>query len=282
MIATELVDHILSFLRSEEDYATLGTCSLTFPQIADRHLYSHITFCAPDPSEHDSMTWDQVYYAKRTNGEGTYVVDPTLFSHLLVNRPHIANCVRVLRIITSTAPLRGQHTDLLPVIASILSNLSQVESIRFSSRSILSWPALDPAFCTALQNIIRLPSIKQVAVSEINGFPLDTFHSCKNLTSLLLYNRCTAGVGPSASSYPRLHSLRIDTEPDLSGIVPWMRNNTLHTLSFSIFDVTLGLERFEGLPVFWSLINACSASLVSLELDHKYRSELQLKRRTST
>lgn len=262
MIATELVDHILSFLHSDEDmYTTLKACSLAFPQIADRHLYSHITFYAPDPADHIPMSWHQAFYAKRTNSKGTYVVDPTEFSHLLVDRPHIANCVRVLRIIAGTG-LGSPTTALLPVISSNMSNLSQIESITFSSRRLLSWPALDPIFCTALQNSIRLPSIKQAAVSEINGFPLETFHS-KNLRSLLLYNLCIAGVDAPTSSYPRLHSLRVDNGPNLSGIVPWMRNDTLHTLSLCIYEL-------DGLSGFWPLIDACSASLVSLELDHKF------------
>src|SRR5258708_490765 len=42
-----------------------------------------------------------------------------------------------------------------------------------------------------------------------------------------------------------------------------MRNSTLHTLSLNIFQL-------EALPSFWALIDACSASLVNLELDHKY------------
>jgi len=274
MLAAELVDHILSFLQIDEDYASLKTCSLFFPQIADRHLYSHITFYAPDPKEHiPFMSYGHAFYAQRTNSEGTYVVGPTQFSNLLVDRPHIAKCVRVLRIIAgigSNQPNPGpqeEPTALLPVISSILSDLSQIESIAFSSRLFISWSTLDAVFCTALQNIIRLPSIKQVAISEISGFPLDIFHSCKNLKSLLLYDQCTAGVGASASSYPRLHSLRVSNEPDLSGIIPWMRSNTLHTLSLCIREV-------DGFSNFLVLINACSASLVSLELDHKYCSAL--------
>lgn len=268
MIAAELVDHILSFLHSDEDYTTLKTCSksMCFPQIADRHLYSHITFYAPDPTDHLPMTFDQALFAMRNNGNGTYVVDPTQFSHLLVDRPHIANCVRVLRIIAGTGSHPGpgvEPTLLLPVISSILSNLSQIKSISFSSTSLLSWPTLDPTFCTALRNSIQSPSIRRVAVSEIYGFLLDTFHSCKNLRRLLLYGQCTAGVGASTSSYPRLHALRVDHEPDLSRIVPWMRSDTLHTLSLCIL-------KLKGLPNFWGLIDACSASLVSLELDHKY------------
>jgi hypothetical protein len=266
MITTELVDHILGFLHSDEDYATLEKCSLFFPQIADGHLYSHITFFTPDPADHLPMTSEQAFYARRFNAKGTYIVDPTHFSHLVVDRPHIADCVRTLRIIAGTATGPGpevEPTVLLPVISSILPNLSQLDSIAFSSRRLISWPTLDPAFRTALRNIIRSPFIRQVAVSEIVGFPLDTFHSCKSLRSLRLYGQCTAGFGASASSYPRIHSLRLDNQPDLSGIIPWMRGDTLHTLSLFICVP-------DGLPNFLPLLYACSASLVCLELDHKY------------
>jgi hypothetical protein len=42
MIPTEILYQILGHLQSGEDYATLETCSVVFPQLVDRHLQSEI------------------------------------------------------------------------------------------------------------------------------------------------------------------------------------------------------------------------------------------------
>ena len=38
MIPTDIVDHVLSILHSDQDYPTLETCSFVFPFLADRYL----------------------------------------------------------------------------------------------------------------------------------------------------------------------------------------------------------------------------------------------------
>lgn len=51
-LPTEIVDHILGVLHTDQDYTTLETCSVVFPQIVDRHLYSQITmYILEKPSE---------------------------------------------------------------------------------------------------------------------------------------------------------------------------------------------------------------------------------------
>jgi hypothetical protein len=261
MVPTEIMDQIFSFLHSDQDYTTLKTCSVVLPQIVDRHLYSQITFYTRPISALSDLLAISYINEKRINHNGTYVVDPTEFSHLLIDRPHVANYVRVVRIIAVTGFSTGpEFTLLLPVI---LSKLSQVESIALRSRGPLPWSTLDPGFCAAFRNCIQFPSIKEVAISNINGFPLNTFHYCKNLRSLLLYGQFTAGKDLSTSSYPRLYSLRVDSQLDLTRIVPWLKSNTLHTLFLRIHSL-------DGIPKFRTLIEACSLSLVSLELDDNY------------
>jgi hypothetical protein len=89
MVPIEVVDYILSLLHSEEDYTTLKTCSSVFPHLVDRHLYSQITFYIPFSASPNHSSTSNLFNAK-----GTFVVDLTKFSLVLIDRPHIANYVR--------------------------------------------------------------------------------------------------------------------------------------------------------------------------------------------
>ena len=249
MIATEIVDHILSFLHSDQDYTTLETCAAVLPEIVHRHLYSEITLYTPSSNPSEVPTW---------NGKGTYLVDPTQFSLVLLDRPHVADCVRALRIAVQTNSDATKSTSLA-VIASILSSLSRIESIALTTTSIFSWASLGPTFCTALVNSIRLPLIRQFVISNIDGFSLRAFDGCKNLRALQLYGRCADGECVSTSSYPRLCSLVIDSRPELTRVVSWMKSNTLHTLS-------LRINSYENLLRCRTLMEACSTTLVNLDI----------------
>jgi hypothetical protein len=253
MVPTEIVDHILTFLLSDQDYTALETCSVVFPEIADRHLYSQITFYAPVPKDVPTNA---------INSKGTYVVDSSRFSLQLIDRPHIAECVRVLRIIITA----GAGRLRLPSIARILPQLARLESIAFSASPRQAWPVLDLAFSMAFQNCIRLPSIREVALCNVDGFPLEVFEDCGNLQDLVLYGPCSGGERASASAYPRLCSLGVDSQPDLARIVSWIKNSALHTL-------TLRMHRHLDFVPFRTLIRECANTLVKIVLDHGYCSE---------
>ena len=256
VIATEIVDHILGFLHSDHEYTTLRKCSVIFPDTVDRHLYSQITFHIPLQGN----TFDN---------KDTYVVYVTDFSHILVERPHVANYVRAVQIILH--PIAGlpansfqQPSVILESISeSVLSILPRIESITLSARPPLSWPALGPKFRTAFRNRIRLPSIKEVTLSNVHDFSLDTFDDCKSLRRLLLSGcgRFIDGGNVSTSRFPRLSSLRVGCRPDLTRIVSWMKNNPLHTLSLCV-------ESYGALPKFRTLIEACSTTLINLEVSY--------------
>ena len=247
MFPTEIVDLILGFVHSYEDYTTLETCSAIFPQLVDCHLYSHIILPTYSP-------------VQPTNpfSAGNYVVDPTKFSLTLIDRPHIANYVRVVCIFVGT-PLAHD----LPVISSILTMLSQINSITLSTHRRLTWSILDPGFRTAFQNTIRLPSLKEVNILNISSFPLSVFDSCNNLKRLLLFNPCTGGEAVTMSSYPRLCSLDVKSQTDMtmSRIVRWMETNTLQSLALLIDSIEL-------ITPFGTLLEACSATLVNLEFKY--------------
>ena len=196
MIPTEIVDHTLTFLHSDQDYSTLETCSLVFPQ-AERHLYSHLTFHIHIVRQSD--LWIPVPPSRFPFD--TYVVDPTKFSRILIERPRIASYVRVVRMILiepPEPPWPGRMVSFrilapsespsfrlgAPEISSILSTLPRVESIVVSSPGSFSWGMLGPEFCAAFRNIVRLASIKDVAMSNIMGLSLSLFEDSKNLRNL--------------------------------------------------------------------------------------------------
>ena len=152
------------------------------------------------------------------NYGGCYVVDPTKFYLLLINRPHVANYVRVARILILR--LDGYCTS---VIASILSNLSQIESITFNA---MSRPALDQEFSTALRNSIQ---IKEVTISRIDvKVSFQTLQAPFPLDCIILRSQVT---GESLSSFglifpwlPTDHIVLVSHSP-----LPLPSSATFHT-----------------------------------------------------
>jgi len=259
IFAPEIVDHVLGFLSS--DYTTLKSCSTVFPQLVDRHLYSHITLRTPIMEDDTEPDEDDIYYA----------VQFPDFINQLKQRPQILFCILGVRVIITAMPAPLEHVTLefLPIISSMLPIFLKLQSIELCAWGSFSWNALGPEFCTAFQTCLRFPSINQVMISNIDGFPLGSFDDCKNLKKLvLLSGQFTDGEGVSTSSYPSLSSLRIGTEHSVESrpvsnfarIVSWMKSHTLQSLSLSI-------HRSMDLSNFQPLIGACSATLVTLELN---------------
>jgi len=261
MIPTEIVDHIFSFLHSNQEYTTLKKCSVVFPHIIHRLLYSQISFSIRFGNVNSHSLPDETTYY-----EGTYLVDPTEFSLVLNDHPHIVNYVRGVRIIFIRMGSSHPYLATLPLVslvASILSNLSRIESIALIAPCTCSWSALHPELCTAFRNCLQLPSIKAVDIgSYLDNFPLTALEDCTNLRGLQLYCGFSEGEGISTSPYPRLRSLRVDTstEPNFTRIISWLKSNTLHTLSFRV-------AQFRHFSKIRPLIEACSHTLVVLDLD---------------
>jgi len=253
-IPTELVDHILGFLHSDRDYDTLETCSGIFPQVIDRHLYSQITVFEDKPE-----TISNEY-------KGTYVVDPDDLSFILLRHPHIANYVRLIRIVISKKfPFRAGSFQVK--VSSILPTLSRIESIALCASDLHSWYLVDLKLCTAVQSSIRLPSIKEVDISNIDNFPLNVFRDCKNLRRLILLCQLCRFTGKAVDEFPCLLSLGIEIQSDMAIMTRIVSSCTLHTLSLSMTGPM-------DLPRCRTLIEACSATLVNLELDHSFWGEL--------
>ena len=259
MVPTEIMDHILSFLHSDKDYTTLESCSVVFPQIVDRHLYSHIGFTSYyNPAAVALMP------SRASFNEGVYIVHPTKFSHMLINRPHVANYVRVVRLCMGSYSTPANRPALFADLSSILPILRHIESISLRANGILQWHTLGAKFCTDFRDIIRLPSIKEVAITNVYGLSLDAFYNCENLKNLVLYGQFLGGEGTPTSSYPQLCSLSVDRHTNPTRMASWincMKANTVDTLCLRISPKDGDLFKF--LP----LIEACSNTLVNLELD---------------
>ena len=243
-IPIELVDHILSFLRPDK---TLEICSTVFPQLADKHLYSHIILCSGRCGYVEEFYWPKF-------------LD---FIYQVNQRPNILLFVKNIQIIIFTVPA----PNFLPIISKLLPKFSKLRSIDLQGWGPFSWDDLKPDFSTAFQKCLRFPLINKVSISNIDYFPLDLFDNCHNLKKLCLGGHFT---GVCTSSYPPLSSLRIDiplhtieSPTYLPKIVSWMNSRTLQSLSLCI-DQSIDLQ---------PLIEACSPTLLTLDLDISYDGE---------
>lgn len=242
LMIPEILDHIFGFLYNEQDYTTLEACSDVYPEIVDRRLYSDIT----------------LYFNKAVSNKVSYYLCASKFFNILTLRPHVGNHVRVVKIELPEASVGG---DSIPVISSILPMLPRIESIVLHTGEEYHWPTMDRKFCEAVRNSLRLPSIKTSLIANFNGFPLDTFEGCINLEKMLLFGKFIDGEDPCTSGYPRLCSLAVDNQPDFTRIMSWMKSNTLQTL-------LLRINHYDDFSKFRNLIEACSTTIVNLELSN--------------
>jgi hypothetical protein len=93
-----------------------------------------------------------------------------------------------------------RHYFEFSVVSSNLSILPRLESIAIGSEKLVPWNSLDPGFRTALQNTIRLPSIKEVDIQyqastlflsmfSMNAIISDACCSLLNVMWVKLYSR---------------------------------------------------------------------------------------------
>ena len=241
MIPTELIDHILSFLRP--DFKTLEICSTVFPHLADRYLYSHVSLCSTFKKVDDGL----FYWPKFHD-----------FINQVDQHPHILFSVQNMQIIIAEYP---STPDFLPIISKFLPKFSKLQSINLKALAPFFWDELKPDLSAAFQKCFQSLSINQVSIHNINRFPLNLFDNCQNLKRLDLKGRRFTGV--STLSYPPLSSLHINIpfgptkiSAYLPKIVSWMNSRTLQSLSISI------LQPIDLRPLF----EACSPTLLTLDL----------------
>jgi len=241
-LLVEIIDHILGFL--QDDPITLDECSGVFPEeLVDRHLYANITI--PGNTE---------------NSQGGPTVflrfNPENFNVHLMNHPRVASYVRNLRIV-----IYGRSA-IHRKVPSILSQLSRVESTRLSGHNALRWVDFSKRFRTVFTDHLKLPTIRMISITGIEGFPLSAFDECKNLRKLSLIGKFSEDDSPSTSSPYPLQHLEVTPQTSPRRFLSWAKTNTLHTLSFNFQNL-----QYHGTPLFPDILQGFSSTLVNLELD---------------
>jgi hypothetical protein len=205
MFPPEIIDHILSFLQWER--ATLKVCARGHPsleKLVERHLYAHLTV-----ERSPSLISDDY--------------EPSDLLKCIVDSPNIANHVRSLRI----SVFRG---DCQP-LESILPMVTQLQAFSLSGISV-GWDDLPESFRTAITNCLRLPTLTNVNISNINSFPLsalDHSSSLKRLSLSGIFHRL-ASVSPPFY-YPPLDLILDDCSSTSTEIITsWVESRNLHSL----------------------------------------------------
>ena len=129
--------------RLRPDFKTLKICSTVFSQLADRHLYSHITLCSivDDDDSHG------LFY--RPN-----LLD---FVHQVNQHPNILLFIKNIRIffMKSSGPI------FLAIISKFLPKFSRLQSI-----DLQAWPSFSCQGCTQTWFLWRISNVSPISVDQ--------------------------------------------------------------------------------------------------------------------
>ena len=241
-LSVELLDHIFSFLVS--DQRTIISCSkdpVLFP-IIERQLYYHTI----------------VRFAKgwRESGCG---FEPECLSKLISEDPRILNYVRILQIQVDLDQMRNEDlaiTAQLDEFAETLLMFPFLECIILttSKRHVWSWPDV---FRAALQDRLNLPTVKEVHIVGKQYSPFSLIGNCKNIENLLLSGSFTGAVEGDDATPLQLKSL---TLPHIShSLVDSIKLHINHLQSLRCAQSSV-----DHLP---ELLGVCSKTLNRLDID---------------
>ncbi len=230
MLPPEIIDHILSFLRS--DRFTVRQCSRAHP-ILSKLVQKHI----------------HAYTAIRNVPQ-----DVSQFSKLVSDNPYIANYVRDLRIdiLIYYSKVRPVHEE---DIALILPKFQMLRRITLTLEVGSEWFMLHRNFRAAFVECLRLPSMIEVSILQGVGFPLNAFVNCTSIKTLTFEGPSTYD---SSSLPPQIESLSLRRcYLSLSVITSWVKTCSLRSLSLCPSEIS-------DLPM---LLSTCSDTLTSLDVD---------------
>ena len=240
MLPPEIIDHVLSFL--QWDRATLKACAqiLRLSKLVERHLYAHLTV-----QNLNFTSWirtSDAYY-------------PSDLLKLTLDNPNIPKHIRSLRInlFVSKGWLSAAASNYQE-LESILPALTQLQAILLSStNSSIRWHDLRESFRISFTNCLRLPTLTDVKVSNIDAFPLSALDHCSSLKRLLLLG--SFRYLPSASSlpHPSLDSLVLHQCSSMETVTSWMESRSLHSLDFN-----------GDFMLFSQLLEVCANTLTTL------------------
>jgi len=250
-LPNELLDYILSFLQS--DTYTLDKCTRSHPilsKIAERHIYAEITlYDDPHPKVESHTTHN--------------------FTQILANKPEVVHYIRSLTIY-----LKDYGNSPLITIASLLPMLPGLTKITLNGKVDSSWDKLPETFRQAFVPFLHA-QVRDVCISSIISFPLDSLNGCKNLRTVALDLMCgeiqyDKGSGkidrPSPLPSPLIEhlSFRPCCGMTMEYVTGWVQANNLRSLKFTGVSEDVQRTLREFLP---PLLAACADSLTSLCLD---------------
>jgi len=249
MLPLETVNDIFSFLSS--DFTTLKKCHPLFPDIVERWLYA-------------SINLDNSGNAEESGGERSdngLTIDTLSFALVLLDKPHVADYVRRVRIVLPAILCGRMHASI------VLSALSKITSITLCwgdprlPSSEVSWTSLHKTFREVVASRLRLPSIKEVTLPRIPNFPISLFDDCKGIELLsvqgILYPF-------NFEFFPRLRSLGITYQAYIAQ--SWGSDSTLRSLSLDFYAHFKDEDEYITFP---RIIQSCSTTLVNLGLDFR-------------
>ena len=240
LLSPEVVSHIFSFL--EADISDLKRCSQAHPllsRLAERHLYRRTT-------------------VDITSGGD---VDITGLSKQLSENPHIRNYVRILTI--KFEPSLPAPTTMMETASSILSSLPCLNAVTLAGSTPFAqkpWYEFHKSFLSVFVDILHQPDVREVHLEGLSGFPLSVFDTCQNIKTLSLCNCGTFTKSDLTTPCPALESLSIRLSDD-STLFSWAIDRISHLTCLKFRPQG---DEFSAFP---KVLEACSTSLTSLELD---------------
>jgi hypothetical protein len=237
-LSVEILDHIFSFLVPHRE--TLIACSKdpVLSPIIERHLYHHVI----------------VHFGKRRS-DADYIFEPGDLSKLVSENPRLLCYVRILEIQVENRLLDG--------FADTLLRFPLLECVVLTSPDYDIWCDWSDVFRAALEDRLRLPTVKEVHLRGIARIPISFFDNLKSAKHLSLTGFSTVDrLHASASTLPQLESLRISTEVVSTGsLMAWVK---LHIKELRSLKCVFFREQLS------ELLGVCSGTLNNLDVDFEH------------
>ncbi|KDR83182.1 hypothetical protein GALMADRAFT_873658 [Galerina marginata CBS 339.88] len=263
-LPVELLDYIFTFMR--DDHPSLKACTgvnQAFSEIVEKHLYYELSLYNID--------------SLNTRGE----LRPAQLLKLFTDQPQLASHVRSLRIIISGLAFlqwfvtRTMNEDDIGRIFPRISHLSRI-SLAGRRNSLISWGRLQDDFQTSFVEILRTRSLVDVAIYDMDNFPLSLLDNCKSLKHLELSGSFSSKADDAAetsisnSTNPvraQLTSLSLRYWSSSVGqILGWLQSESSPHIG-TLRSLKMTLQHVEYGSVVPAIFAACSTSLKELELN---------------
>jgi len=251
----ELLDEIFYFIRDDAPALRASAdVNQNFADIVEKHLYHHVTLGGPE------MTAAQL-------------------SKILVDSSHIITYIKSLGIYLSRTNslsfLQGLRTEEEYALIRVLPRLLHLTalSLHANIEPGVPWSDIHSNFKLSFLDCIRSPTLFDVSINCVTGFPLSLLEESLQLKSLSLIGSFSSG-GLSKKQgvvmFPHLQSLTIETPPEL---VEWLDRTNFSQLRSLVIWMLKGTS-----ADFIAGILSNSKSLTYLELHSPHRGESTYRR----